>query len=105
MHLLDMVNTCSILLALNLLEARCHSIQYVTGIPEHSKGHQIPACTQLVAQLINYGAVNITHNGWRLSYALAAVPALPVVLGGILCPETPSWYLEKGNVQAARKVK
>lgn len=59
---------------------------------------------QLVAQLINYGMVNLKHNGWRVSYALAAVPAIPVLLAGILLPETPSSLIERGKYEKGRKV-
>lgn len=34
---------------------------------------------------------------WRLQLGSAFIPAVPLVLGIYFCPESPRWYLKKGN--------
>lgn len=57
----------------------------------------------LVAQLINYG-VRDWSEGWRLSLGLAGVPALILLTGGIVLPESPNSLVERGHVEKGRKV-
>ncbi|KAM0427386.1 hypothetical protein ACHAQK_012101 [Fusarium lateritium] len=38
---------------------------------------------------------------WRLQLASAFIPAVPLVLGTWFCPESPRWYLKKGNYTKA----
>ncbi|KAE8345238.1 hypothetical protein BDV24DRAFT_178706 [Aspergillus arachidicola] len=38
---------------------------------------------------------------WRLQLGSAFIPALPLTLGVFLCPESPRWYLKKGQVRKA----
>lgn len=57
----------------------------------------------LIAQLINYG-VSEWDQGWRLSLGLAAVPALILLLGGLLLPESPNSLVERGYEAAGREV-
>ena len=57
------------------------------------------------AGLINYGADYIDTWGWRLSLGLAAVPAVIVIIGGIILPESPNSLLERGHFEKGRKVR
>ncbi|KAK2010015.1 hypothetical protein LZ32DRAFT_536788 [Colletotrichum eremochloae] len=34
---------------------------------------------------------------WRLQFASAFIPAVPLVIGTYFCPESPRWYLKKGR--------
>ncbi|KAE8146560.1 galactose-proton symport [Aspergillus avenaceus] len=38
---------------------------------------------------------------WRLQLGSAFIPAVPLVFGVYLCPESPRWYLKKGLVKKA----
>ncbi|MCJ1262775.1 hypothetical protein MMC22_002645 [Lobaria immixta] len=38
---------------------------------------------------------------WRLQLASAFIPAVPLVAGIYLCPESPRWYMKKGRYQKA----
>jgi len=38
---------------------------------------------------------------WRLQLGSAFIPAVPLVLGIWLCPESPRWYMKKGRYQEA----
>ncbi|XVF44566.1 hypothetical protein PTKIN_Ptkin02bG0135200 [Pterospermum kingtungense] len=59
----------------------------------------------LVAGLINYGTAKIKGGwGWRLSLALAAVPAIVMTVGSFMLPDTPNSILERGNPEKARKM-
>eukprot|EP00898_Chlorokybus_atmophyticus_P004016 jgi/Chlat1/4615/Chrsp293S04361 len=57
----------------------------------------------LAAQLINYGTKNLTH-GWRISLGLAAVPAILLTIGGLVCPETANNLVDRGKYDQAQKV-
>lgn len=39
--------------------------------------------------------------GWRVSLALAGVPAIVLTLGGIFLPDTPNSLIERGKVTLA----
>jgi len=57
----------------------------------------------LAANLINYGTAKIKGGwGWRVSLALAAVPAAIITLGSILLPDTPNSLIERGHEEKAR---
>ncbi len=56
----------------------------------------------LTANLINYGTGKISPWGWRLSLGLAGVPACLLILGSILCPETPNSLIERGHFEKGR---
>ncbi|XVF67013.1 hypothetical protein PTKIN_Ptkin10aG0086400 [Pterospermum kingtungense] len=59
----------------------------------------------LVAGLINYGTAKIPGGwGWRLSLALAAVPAIMMTIGSLVLPDTPNSILERGHTEKARKM-
>ncbi|KAJ8485083.1 hypothetical protein OPV22_017568 [Ensete ventricosum] len=52
----------------------------------------------LIANIINYGTANIKGGwGWRVSLALAAVPALLLSLGAVFLPETPNSLIQQGG--------
>lgn len=38
---------------------------------------------------------------WRLQFASAFIPAVPLVLGTWFCPESPRWYIKKGRYEKA----
>lgn len=57
----------------------------------------------LLGQVINY----LTQHhpfGWRLSLGLAGAPALLLVAGCMLVPETPNSLVERGHTEEARRV-
>ncbi|KAM0923882.1 hypothetical protein ACQ4PT_005286 [Festuca glaucescens] len=59
----------------------------------------------LGANLINYGTDKISGGwGWRLSLALAAVPAAIITVGSLFLPDTPNSLLERGKPDDARRM-
>ena len=59
----------------------------------------------LVANLVNFGTAKIKAGyGWRVSLALAAVPAIMMTVGALFLPETPNSILERGNQEKAKKM-
>ncbi|KAL6647231.1 hypothetical protein ACP70R_014668 [Stipagrostis hirtigluma subsp. patula] len=59
----------------------------------------------LAAELINYGTNKIKAGyGWRVSLALAAVPAGIITLGALFLPDTPNSLLERGHADEARRM-
>ncbi|ONK61235.1 uncharacterized protein A4U43_C08F27610 [Asparagus officinalis] len=57
----------------------------------------------LVANLINYGTTRIEGGwGWRLSLALAAVPASIITVGALILPDTPNSLIDRGHQEKAR---
>ena len=59
----------------------------------------------IIAQLINYGTVELYEYGWRISLAIAAVPALMILFGGIFLPESPSSLISRNYHDEGRKVR
>ncbi|XP_008793638.1 sugar transport protein MST6-like [Phoenix dactylifera] len=56
-----------------------------------------------VANLVNYGTSKIKGGwGWRVSLALAAVPAATIAIGSLLLPDTPSSLIDRGHSEKAR---
>ncbi|CAI5984010.1 unnamed protein product [Closterium sp. NIES-64] len=55
-------------------------------------------------QLINYGTAHLHPWGWRLSLALAAVPAAVLTAGGLFLPDTPNSLVERGHATCGRQV-
>ena len=52
----------------------------------------------LLANLINYGTGKIKGSwGWRVSLAIAALPATILTLGSIFLPETPNTLIQRNN--------
>ncbi|KAG6477631.1 sugar transport protein MST3-like [Zingiber officinale] len=59
----------------------------------------------LAANLINYGTAKIKDGwGWRVSLALAAVPAAIITVGSIFLPDTPNSLLERGFPEEAQRM-
>nr|CAD1829283.1 unnamed protein product [Ananas comosus var. bracteatus] len=57
----------------------------------------------LCANLINYGSNKIEAGwGWRLSLALAAVPAAIITVGSLFLPDTPNSLIERGHPDEAK---
>ncbi|KAF3523766.1 hypothetical protein F2Q69_00046654 [Brassica cretica] len=56
------------------------------------------------ANLINYGTSQMARNGWRVSLGLAAVPAVVMVIGSFVLPDTPNSMLERGKYEQAREM-
>ncbi len=57
-----------------------------------------------VAQAINIGTAHIYPWGWRVSLALAGMPAIVLTFGGIFLPDTPNSLIERGYKEQGRKV-
>ncbi|KAL9667942.1 hypothetical protein QQ045_002312 [Rhodiola kirilowii] len=56
------------------------------------------------ANMVNFGTEKIPSWGWRLSLGLAAAPALLMTVGGLLLPETPNSFIERGQTEKGRQV-
>ncbi|KAI3889711.1 hypothetical protein MKX03_007733 [Papaver bracteatum] len=57
----------------------------------------------LAANLVNYGTAKIKGGyGWRVSLALAAVPAIIMTVGAVFLPDTPNSLLERGHQEKAK---
>lgn len=54
------------------------------------------------ANLINYGTDKIDKWGWRVSLALAAVPAIIMTTGSLGLPDTPNSMIERGQHEKAK---
>lgn len=51
----------------------------------------------LIANLINYFMEKIHPWGWRVSLGLASIPAILLLLGSLVLPETPTSLIERGQ--------
>ncbi|XP_038904141.1 sugar transport protein 13-like [Benincasa hispida] len=59
----------------------------------------------LFANLINYGTSKIEGGwGWRVSLALAGIPALLLTLGAMLVDDTPNSLIERGHLEKGKAV-
>ncbi|KAI3997727.1 hypothetical protein MKX01_038804, partial [Papaver californicum] len=57
----------------------------------------------LSASLINFGTEKIEGGlGWRISLAMAAIPASILTLGSFFLPETPNSLIHRGSDQKAK---
>lgn len=55
------------------------------------------------ANLINYATSKLSSNwSWRISLALAAVPAMIITLGSIFLPDSPNSLMVRGHHEKAR---
>jgi len=48
--------------------------------------------------------VELYEYGWRISLAIAAVPAIMILLGGIFLPESPSSLISRNHHEQGRQV-
>ncbi|GAM85104.1 hypothetical protein ANO11243_031080 [Dothideomycetidae sp. 11243] len=51
----------------------------------------------------NLALVNTGKIAWRLQLGSAFIPAIPLMLGVFFCPESPRWYVKKGDYSKAYK--
>lgn len=51
------------------------------------------------------GTSRIHEWGWRLSVGLAAVPAIVLLIGSLLLPETPNSLIERGHNEKVHSAK
>ena len=59
----------------------------------------------LVSQLVNVGTDKIEGGwGWRLSLGLGALPAIALILGGLIMPDTPNSLIERGQLEEVSQV-
>ncbi|KAI3841020.1 hypothetical protein MKX03_018251 [Papaver bracteatum] len=59
----------------------------------------------LAANLVNYGTAKIKGGyGWRVSLAMAAIPAIIMTVGAIFLPDTPNSLLERGHQEKAKSM-
>lgn len=58
----------------------------------------------LFANLVNYGTEKMKSHGWRVSLAIAGIPAVMITLGGIILPDTPNSLVQRGHPESGRKV-
>lgn len=58
----------------------------------------------LFANLVNYGTLRIRPWGWRLSLAIAGIPALCLTLGSLVLVETPNSLVERGHMEKAKVI-
>lgn len=55
------------------------------------------------ANLVNYGAEKIHPWGWRLSLAIAGLPAVFLLIGSIVITETPTSLVERGQEKKGKE--
>ncbi|GAX80890.1 hypothetical protein CEUSTIGMA_g8325.t1 [Chlamydomonas eustigma] len=84
---------------------------YLTEIAPYKWRGRLNICFQLFitigifgAQGLNLGLLSIADYGWRISLALGAVPALLIILGCILLPDTPTSLIARGQDARAKAV-
>ncbi|KAJ7554396.1 hypothetical protein O6H91_06G138400 [Diphasiastrum complanatum] len=58
----------------------------------------------LISASVNYGTSKIKPWGWRLSFGLTAVPAIILIVGLLLLPDTPNSLIERGYLKEGRAV-
>ncbi|CAN6453357.1 unnamed protein product [Victoria cruziana] len=59
----------------------------------------------LAANLVNYATNKIKGGwGWRVSLALAAVPAVIMTVGALFLPDTPNSLIERGHREQAKRM-
>lgn len=59
----------------------------------------------LVANVLNYFFAQLASGeGWRYSLGLAAVPAIMIIVGAVVLPDSPNSLIERGHNDKARKM-
>nr|CAB3450141.1 unnamed protein product [Digitaria exilis] len=56
----------------------------------------------LMADMVNYGTNGIPRWGWRLSLGVGLVPAVAIIAGAALIPDTPNSLVLRGRLDEAR---
>ncbi|EEF51092.1 sugar carrier protein C-like [Ricinus communis] len=56
----------------------------------------------LVANILNYFLAKI-EGGWRWSLGLAVVPAVIIIFGSFVLPESPNSLIERGHIEKAKE--
>lgn len=51
----------------------------------------------------NLAVMNTGALSWRLQFGSAFIPAVPLALGVYFCPESPRWYIRRGEMSKAYK--
>lgn len=51
----------------------------------------------------NLAVMNTGALSWRLQFASAFIPAVPLAVGVYFCPESPRWYIRRGEMGKAYK--
>ncbi|KAJ5671242.1 hypothetical protein N7507_000369 [Penicillium longicatenatum] len=49
----------------------------------------------------NLAVMKVGTIAWRLQFGSAFIPAIPLLLGVYLCPESPRWYIKRGSADKA----
>ncbi|CAF2128204.1 hypothetical protein BRARA_C03762 [Brassica rapa] len=59
----------------------------------------------VVATIINYFTAQMKGNiGWRISLGLACVPAMMIMFGALILPDTPNSLIERGFAEEAKEM-
>ncbi|KAL9635848.1 MAG: hypothetical protein Q9164_003211, partial [Protoblastenia rupestris] len=57
----------------------------------------------LMGLTANLALYQVGTIAWRLQLGSACIPAIPLILGVYLCPESPRWYIKKNRYEDAYK--
>ncbi|KAJ5094860.1 hypothetical protein N7456_010721 [Penicillium angulare] len=49
----------------------------------------------------NLAVMKVGKLAWRLQFGSAFIPAIPLLVGVFLCPESPRWYIKRGQFTKA----
>ncbi|GAB4843418.1 Sugar transport protein 8 [Ancistrocladus abbreviatus] len=58
----------------------------------------------LIANLVNFGTMNLHPIGWRVSLGGAVVPAVLLLIGSLVITETPTSLIERDRLDESRRV-
>eukprot|EP00249_Psilotum_nudum_P003323 c16718_g2_i1 orf=1-915(-) len=58
----------------------------------------------LFANLVSYGTSKIKPWGWRLDLGLSGIPAIILIMGGLVLVETPNSLIERGQLEKGKAV-
>ncbi|XWW95790.1 hypothetical protein V2A60_003757 [Cordyceps javanica] len=51
----------------------------------------------MLGTAFNLAVFHVPHINWRLMLGAPFIPAVPLLVGIYLCPESPRWYMKKGR--------
>ncbi|KAM3537604.1 putative polyol transporter 2 [Beauveria bassiana] len=57
----------------------------------------------MLGTAFNLAVFHVPHINWRLMLGAPFIPAVPLLVGIYLCPESPRWYMKKGRFADAWK--